>query len=229
MGSIEGGPPPRHPRDYPEYDPDNPIERLLHAEWESTKRDFLGASPGERLVYRSNALLILVGIVAAGIYACQLHQMTKATGASQKAADTASTTLKIDQRAWVFVRNIAANEHCNWKSIDFTNSGHTPATKFTIQASFAPVLKGQPPNSEEKLIPGKGIIAPGGTFSSCIGDKSIDKTDWAKYDLFVHGTLIYWDVFGFQHWTKFCFRRSADGNFPSCETGNEIDYNGLPK
>lgn len=136
---------------------------------------------------------------------------------------------RLDERAWIFVRNIAPKEPCSWRAIDFVNSGHTPALGFTIRAGFAPVPKGQPPDRSEQVLTGNGIIAPGGTYSSCIGDKSIDRDDWTKNDLFVHGRLDYKDVFGIDHWTLFCYKRSENGTFVPYETGNDMDYNGIER
>lgn len=136
---------------------------------------------------------------------------------------------RLDERAWVFVRNVAPNKGCPWKAIDFVNSGRTPALDFSIRAGFKPVPKGEPPDPEETQIPGRGTVAPSGMVSSCIGNSNIDKAaDWSKRDLFVHGRLSYSDVFGTSHWTTFCFRRDSDGNFTACESGSDMDRNGIP-
>lgn len=164
------------------------------------------------------AVATLIAAGGAIIYAC----------ITSRQLQTSQHQVRMDERAWVFVRNIAPTKQCPWRAIEFVNSGRTPTLDFSIRAGMGTVSKGNAPTStDEQRLQEKGIIAPGGAVSSCIGDQSIDKADWSKYDLFVHGRLDYTDVFGYQHWTKFCFKRDADGNFIPCESGNEMDRNDL--
>jgi hypothetical protein len=188
-------------------------------------------SDNERPLQWGLFFVTLVGAVAASVaaggaiyYACVARGQLDT---SQKQLRQMEAQARVDERAWVFVRNVAPNKNCKWKAIDFVNSGRTPALDFSMQAGFSTVPKGKPPEFIEQAIPGIGTVAPEGTFSSCIGDKSIDKDDWSKYDLFVHGTLHYTDVFETQHWTKFCFQRGPDGNFAPCQSGNGMDRKGI--
>lgn len=170
------------------------------------------------------ALGTWLAFAAAAIYAWQAHlQLCE----MKRSTDIIRAQGRLEERAWVFVRYIGPKDGCAWKAIDFVNSGHTPALQFSIRAGLAPVQKGQPPDAVESELPGKGIVAPGGTYSSCIGDKSIDSANWSNYDLFIHGRLEYWDVFGVEHWTTFRYKRATNGTFVPYKTGNEMDKNGI--
>ena len=176
-----------------------------------------------------NAVATMVLCVITFLYAVTSYLQWQATSeaarAAQDAANIASETLQIDQRAWVTVSDIARDKSGTGFSVIFSNSGKTPARRFTVQIIGEPVPRGKSPGGKEDLLPGLGLIAPNGFFH-------ISLTPTGPYDskanqLAVHGKVDYIDIFDESHWTTFCYYVAAERNqeleFAPCEGGNDTD------
>jgi hypothetical protein len=139
-------------------------------------------------------------------------------------------TARIDQRAWVGVTGIEGRPNLNQKLIVTTkaiNTGKSFAINFRSVVYFQMVpADGKPDFSLDELRPyadaSKTLLAPGGgeyvTESDVFCEyetKTVTQTqlnDWkeGKSLFIVAGKLTYEDIFGYPHWTTFCFRMRRD-------------------
>jgi hypothetical protein len=212
--------------DIPEDDVDK-VERFMRGiaiEWR--KVDFFK---------RFDLSISVIGIVVLCIYttytACMYSANEKAAEAAESAATTAEETLKhsikayqVDERAWVSILDIEPKDQGNLViKIVLINTGKTPARDFTVAAA-GDVGRGK---SSEKELLGRGIIAPGGKFSSFMQANG-SLTNSTK--LTIHGRVDYSSVFGGRHWTTFCYylvheNAGTPNGFAPCESGNNTDDN----
>jgi hypothetical protein len=173
----------------------------------------------------------LLGVIVVGIYTFYARRQWCATQQAaiqaRRSVNAAIEAMKLDERAWVAVTQIEPVKDCQWRAITFRNSGKSAALSFQVSGAAEPVLKGSRPTKPEQTLPGKGVIAPDSVFSDCIGDKQIDNFDWSNTDLVVHGRISYFDTFGTDHWTTFCYLRSENSGFSPCDFGNDMDKNGV--
>lgn len=166
--------------------------------------------------------------------ALQWSANEKAAVAAKSAAETAENTLKqsvkaykIDERAWVSIFDVEPKNQGTFTiNIVLVNTGKTPARNFIIAAA-GDVGEGR---SNENKLPGRGIIAPGGKFSSYM---QANGSLTSSTKVTIHGRVDYDTVFGASHWTKFCYylipqKAGNPGGFAPCESGNEIDDNPEP-
>jgi len=49
-----------------------------------------------------------------------------------------------------------------------------------------------------------------------------------RLHIFTLGKILYCDVFGKEHWTKWCYRLTTGGGYATCETENDSDTNPEP-
>lgn len=141
--------------------------------------------------------------------------------------------LYLSNRAYVYVspfyvEGIEANSKPKIK-LSINNAGRTPAhsariytsiefVKYPIDknATFASIPKDMAAPPQTTIFPstpvGAPVIAPKALLDSSI--KLIKQDNVAR--IAVWGTIIYWDVFHFQHHTNFCFLYS--------ENGGEVEY-----
>jgi hypothetical protein len=177
-----------------------------------------------------NIVLIAVGVVAAVIYGKQLVEMSKSTALAATATKNAEDAMKLDERAWVSVFDVVPEGRGDQLKVTvvFRNTGKTPAKSFVVEASGEPVNGSHSARTKELVLPGRGVIAPGGQFHSVF---DISGDIFAATKVAMHGRVAYTTVFGSPHWSTFCFYivpKSKGSNrlgFVPCETGNEIDSN----
>jgi hypothetical protein len=183
----------------------------------------------------------------------QYPELQKSANAAKSAADVAQQTMRIDQRAWIRF-GLVNNQLTLGQPIDapvmIGVAGKTPARKVTgdmkaelLRPDQAPdfvYAKGHPhfhlptvlilPNTDMHLTLTVLRAAPRKKepdlvlFDSAI-QHSIDQGDLL---IVVHGMLTYEDVFGVEHWLKFC--TFGSGNLrhrgsPKCDEYNDTDNN----
>jgi hypothetical protein len=176
-------------------------------------------------------VLITLGLLVVNIFLwCATN---KAANAAKDSVKLAEKNARIDERAWVAVSNISSEFRQNedWTvRLIFKNTGKTPARNFVIWGAGESVTKGQKPTTEETKLPGRGVIAPDGSFHSNLNISG--RYDWKAVDLIIHGRIEYDSVFTGGHWTRFCYyfvpdKAGRTGDFAPCDSGNDID-NGPP-
>jgi len=206
--------------------------------------------------YQNRTLILsLITFLTLAVYAflvyLQYREMINATGAAQqavqesrfqrqqseKALQATIDQFRLDQRAWIVLRECyilpaAAGEIRI--TLNVVNTGKSPAKDIQQATSFyvapTPVLKSPPDNPLLKFRP-SAPIAPGGKTELHIAVKVVDLgSDYAaitKGDKIIYefGEVRYRDVFGNPHRTTFCLYQAAptDQLFSTCERGNSID------
>lgn len=166
----------------------------------------------------------LAAAIYAGIAEIQLRVTDRQLIEAQKTTVATEVAMKIDERAWVSVLDIRPDSKgAPIITIEFINTGRTPAKDFRIAAA-GDVGKVK---YKEVEIPGSGVIAPGGKFSSILHANGA-LTSPTRIE--IHGRVSYESVFGVGHWTTFCYyliprRGEVPAGFAPCESGNEIDNN----
>lgn len=205
---------------------------------------------------RHKKLQLLMEFVGIVLLLFTLRANWKAATAAKNAADTAADTLgftrestHLDQRAWVTVVSLVTHPPVPEVgqtfriSINFTNSGKTPALNILSTTVADPVPKGGQPNFSYTNDPVAhvGLIAPNGynfaelkpARSRSTGNESpltqaiIDEIKREDTRIYVHGHLTYNDVFGKSHWLDFCYYLTAPDltSFSVCKEHNETgDY-----
>lgn len=181
----------------------------------------------------------ILGVVLLAAYTWYTIKMycanKEAADAAQSAAKAATNSVilqqsnsQIDQRAWVSVSDVKFVPRGDefYVSIVLVNTGKTPAKDFTVRDAGELVPNGKIAKSQESPQPGKGIIAPNGTFHTTLSANGYYSVHLGT--LIVHGRIDYRDVFGDAHWTKFCYywvpeNNGKNGGFAPCDEGNSID------
>jgi hypothetical protein len=82
-----------------------------------------------------------------------------------------------------------------------------------------------------KVTKSVGLLAPNGTFNQLLeigkmSDEDIRSLSEPTTVFFYYGKLSYWDIFGCEHWTKFCYRAyPLTGRYDLWESWNDADDN----
>jgi hypothetical protein len=159
-----------------------------------------------------------------------------ATDIAKLAFDENVRTFRLDQRAWVGVKEIILRGQMRPGSelfavIQQQNTGKTPALEVTINHT---VTYKKPTKELLDKFPkigtfGKIAMAPNGTFASVqIFSLNLNEAEIKKINEgnpYVYGRIFYKDVFGESHQTWFCSFYSPD-IFPAlrfCDTLNYMD------
>jgi hypothetical protein len=204
----------------------------------------------QRRHYRVQVAAVIVGIVVAYIYGCQLNEMMKSTRAATDAAKAAKDSVafarenaRLDQRAWVGVIRVeggAPQVDQIWKTnVSIKNDGRTPAKQLKVVMLRKTVEAGKSPDFTEEdrvskeihelllLPPTEGFVISGDSKDlKKVGKESLESINSGKYIVFLFGTVTYNDVFNCSHWTKFCYKLdAASGEFSLCENHNDADDN----
>jgi hypothetical protein len=103
MDGDDEDPTQKEPFDKCTNNTEDPVGDLIKRFLAFIKETIARAEPGEKLAFTSNLALIAVGIIAAGIYGCQLSQMRKATIASQQSTSAIVMQTDITERPWLSV------------------------------------------------------------------------------------------------------------------------------
>jgi hypothetical protein len=132
--------------------------------------------------------------------------------------------IELDQRAWVGVTAISGS----WEvgkpvtiTIEFKNTGKTPAINITIVRYGEKIRINELPNFDiEKIAKKEGIISTGTIMPGGIGSIPVPiAADWqsqprdnlitevltGKQLFCIHGIINYEDIFRKPHWTTFCY------------------------
>jgi hypothetical protein len=198
--------------------------------------------------YREIATLIFIIITTCGVFLqwCELrstdHNMEIAATAAKDSADAA----KMDQRAWLgidVIRSDPTNPELGKPfivTIQFKNTGKTPARKVVMRGRGEPVLKGKQPNySYEGIRTFSAYISPGAMPSTQVAPMTIPGTEQSiiinddlinglrtgAFTVYVHGRIDYEDIFAVPHWFTYCASLVVPFNshFGSCDSHNESD------
>lgn len=156
-------------------------------------------------------------------------------------------TMRVDQRAWVGFSEIESYVLEDGKpfaiTIPLKNTGKTPAIK--ASAGLAPTIDktGNRPDGDTVLArwmgtPGVVLLLPGQNQEMHTGlhlqsadgglpEGTLDKLKSQEMTIWVFGKVTYADIFGFQHWTRYCYKTVYDYKegikFRPCEFYTGID------
>ena len=157
------------------------------------------------------------------------------------------------QRAWVVVSGVHTRTDKPSPShyevdkplsahIEFVNRGATPAT-FVRMEVFGQVRSTdgtvpEEPEPFDKTAMGgprdRGTMEPSVPifsdmkFSPRLSQDFFDAIQADKLHFFVFGKLTYCDVFGFQHWTTFCYHQLSGGAYAICSKNEDNDIDKDP-
>ncbi|MGB2606200.1 MAG: hypothetical protein WBC78_21515 [Candidatus Sulfotelmatobacter sp.] len=173
---------------------------------------------------------VLLGTVVAFIYFMQLYAMDQA--------------MKVDQRAWVGPMNVRHMHTTPGTAVRvqlaLTNIGKTPAFVSSIQKNSLFIdgdLMELPRDSAlERDFSGRAVIFPGQAGMGIdipapdYSDADLNAIRNHRKTLNFYGTVEYGDIFGKQHFTKFCYHYVVTwGPVPfegltSCKAYNDADH-----
>jgi len=186
-----------------------------------------------------DGLLVFVGAV----YSFFAYQQWQSMNMQIRIANKA---LHIEQRAWVTESDISgkAQEGQVYKiAVTFKNTGKTPAKQHPgLSASCFRLKEIADPDPDwdtevAKEAAGniftKGLIPPNGAFAHNLNashDAKMAADDIPKISnptlvMLVFGKIIYWDIFGCEHWSTYCYRAYPDGTFIQYGPYNDSDEN----
>lgn len=185
-------------------------------------------------------------IVTAIIYACQLHQMTKATEAataSAKAAEKSVAAMECTAhkqlRAYIQIHPWMLHKFSSTVpvTVDFKihNFGQTPAKKVifkadvfvqssAISADYKLPIINRPWSMPMDIFPNIGdrnTLIPQETATQPFSRQVIDLLMAGKLTLYVFGELKYWDVFDKEQLVYFCTRIPDHLRVGALLVGNE--------
>lgn len=166
---------------------------------------------------------------------------------AEKSLNAAIENFRLDQRAWVGIDNLAWDEYkdgdktvCIKEGAPFKvgvhikNTGKTPASLSTTRAYVYPTERGKKPilqeNSILSTLPTNSTLFPGGRLNIGVTKpivytkEQIELIKNGQYTLYLVGMIVYKDVFGKTHFTKFCNEVSTDlTRFEICTFDNEAN------
>jgi hypothetical protein len=173
----------------------------------------------------ANALLVIATILILCVYYGQLRQMKKSTRAATKSVKLIEKNERIDQRAWVTVRQAKVDNaltvgQAPVVTLSISNSGKTPALR--TEVAWAVFERSSTPDSwtEDAWLPAiiepaisQIVVGPNGDITAkkekigAIVDTDEIKTirDGDNY-LYARGFITYYDIFKQPHRTEFCYR-----------------------
>jgi hypothetical protein len=150
---------------------------------------------------------------------------------------------RLEQRAWVGVSGVKVSKLQVGKpvliSVEFRNTGKTPAKNLTVVSNLEVVPRAGKPNftySSEGSSPperdSRVLLLAGGyahiSFEATkyLQQKEIDDVATGQLSLYVHGLAKYDDTFGTHHWIRFCYFMDRDvRSFVICREHNSADAN----
>jgi len=175
-----------------------------------------------------------------------LEEIRKQTGSSEQAAkaaksgaDTASDTLRLDQRAWLTIYKFELPSEPRMGTpiqIGFfiQNTGRTPALdEYTETLVVSSVTEPKPPSTFKSALHFRNnIITPGTNNTRSTSETWIPSgAGMAAYinktaKIYIHARINYTDIFEVQHWTSVCAYHTygdALNSFAICMQGNDVD------
>jgi hypothetical protein len=173
----------------------------------------------------------------------QDNQKSRDANIAQNKASLEATIAqaRIEQRAWVDVTpttypvpGIPQPGQPFMVRTRFLNTGKTPALRTRLCTSTNIIGRGKTPTFNCPIA-GTGILPPGGiTHTDSVITESLSPENRSELltgqmVVWVYGIIVYDDVFGRTHWTKFCNRLLAEGltagEYAVCDEHNEMDKN----
>jgi len=158
----------------------------------------------------------LVGLIVLIFQYCEAAKTTKILSGQLKEMQAART---LDERAWVLPTTYSGettadnNSGCVF-NFRYKNTGKTPGLNleavcyWTREIGLIPKRDGYPSVTEHE-----GLCAPGegGEIQSAVVPAKImaDISNTPNSPIYLFGTIWYDDVFGFHHWSQFCFKLVA--------------------
>ncbi len=193
-----------------------------------------------------NGVLALAAIAGLLFYYCQLRQQIESTHAAAYAIKLARDSSHLDQRAWVAGSHISGKPELDKPfviTVTIKNTGKTFDKHLVgLVATKGKQLSDPDPDFEGLLVGGKGVISvglvpPNGELiqqASINGGKKMTQADLDALSnpvlvILLFGKLTYFDIFGCEHWTTYCWRVRADGFFDTYTDYNDADENCLPE
>jgi hypothetical protein len=186
-----------------------------------------------------NALIFLAIVTQAVIYVLQWHAMQSQLNEMRKST-------QLDERAWIGITRIGGSPEVDkpWiATVTFKNSGKTFAkrVKTMIGGNVGPIqdapkffLEDNQKSWEREI---ESIVAPNtetfahiavGGFNK-LTQKQVDQIMKGELTVFIHGRVIYRDIFDCEHWLTFCGTYEArTGSFTPCDKHNDSDNNRCP-
>lgn len=186
------------------------------------------------------ATLIVLGFYT--YFTWQLVDVSKETLSQSRTALNATIQSSYrDQRAWVGVDSITGNVELGKPlivTVQYRNTGKSPALKLITIASVEPVDKGKEPSftyepnlagvlSSTVLQPNaiyRNILNAGGATNIAVTQVGYDRIRSGDLVVFVYGKLTYEDIFSRSHRTTFCVYLDPIGKTWNTYKGyNEVD------
>lgn len=228
-------------------------EEERHTEDLAFKRRQLSISEGQLTTNKKLALytflLVFLGLAGNAVSFIAANVARQSADAAKKAADTAASALRLDQRAWIVVRypTIPLNDGAPIVvPLTMENIGKTVAKHvrgdiavYILKAGEDPDLNYGPGHTHYSFGPtgsfipntpdvmnwiaireGKEIVLTPITHTEVVDGRSL---------ITIHGRIEYQDIFGVAHWLTFC--QETGGGVPrasgcdKCATYNDNDAN----
>jgi hypothetical protein len=172
------------------------------------------------------------------------HALAESQKSVDKSLGATIDNFHLDQRAWIAAMQVAGKPELD-KPLEIIvtvkNTGKTFAKEFTNIAISEPVPRGKRPDFAKggKQRDSVSVIAPNGEYlmrlypikgspTEKLNQFDFDALTSGDITLFVHGRLIYNDIFGCPHWTTFCTKMTRSFLWESCSVHNDADDNRCP-
>jgi Sec-independent protein translocase protein TatA len=186
-----------------------------------------------------SSLTLVAIVIYAVISGWQLWEMKKATTAATESANAATTSLHLDQRAWVGAGGGKFLIDAKELKVEFTvaNVGKSPASDVVSNIAWIGKVKGENLYPGDILYPREdgqnGTMFPTQTFQlrNSLPDpidpyqsSYVDQLRRGDKVLFVFGRIRYRDIFAVWRWTHFCVVVQQDLTTDSpCSFYNDTD------
>lgn len=218
--------------------PANFIEQYKAARQENTSRD-------NWRFFVEIATLVFV-IAYSGLTALMYIANKKSADAAKSAADTAATSLRIDQRAWVGLIKVSLTDGTKpvsagkpiYINVEFKNLGKTPAYNVVGHARATTAIAS---NLWDHSVNGSryGLLQPNGDVSTTVipfmnlddyqpvplTQEAMNQLKAGNAVIYVSGWMTYEDLFRNPHWVEICYflLRNLE-TFAACGDHNGDDY-----
>jgi hypothetical protein len=199
----------------------------------------------QRKHYNIQRLIAYGGLAGLCVLSLQWCEMRKSTDAATQAIQLAKESSHLDQRAWVAHMEIQGTIEYGKEFeavVRIKNTGKTFAKNLTFTIAHEALAQGQTPDFTEDIESVSDqhksviLLAPGGETGLPIENKahrSLTREELNAFTdgtatIFVHGKIVYDDVFNCRHWTKFCFYLLPNLKFRTYNKHNDADNNECP-
>jgi hypothetical protein len=166
---------------------------------------------------------------------------------ASKSLDATIENFRLEQRAWVNIKEMAFKGYTAGGNqvfikeghpirfrATYTNTGKTPARILTTKTYMFAMKAGVTPPLQEKAIIATEnqhfTLFPNGTYGSpevvsdAYSTEQIEVLKSGQYILYIYGMIPYEDVFGQTRWTQYCYYLTTDfASFNVCTFYNDTD------